>query len=110
MVKGKKSNSKRIYILGAGGSIGHSQGSFPSITHFFTSAMKLGHKGDEEFVKIGEYVEEALGLNIISKPFVNIEDLCTHIEIEIERKSSPKLLEIRQNLLRLIQDILVGLG
>jgi len=110
MIEGSRINSKRIYILGAGSSIGHSQGLFPSITHFFTSALKLGYKKDKEFVKIGEYVQEALGLNIISKPFVNIEDLFTHIEIELERESSPKLLEIRQNLFRFIQNVLVELG
>lgn len=103
--------SKRIFILGAGSSIGHSKGLFPSITGFFASAKKLGIDLNAEYGEIVEYTKSAFGRDILDDAdhFIDIEDLFTSIEIELERKSSPKFVEIRQGLLRLIQRVLLGL-
>jgi hypothetical protein len=102
--------SKRIYILGAGSSIGHSKGLFPSITGFFSSAKKLGLSFQSQFNLISNYAEKVIGQNILSgKDRTDIEALFTHIEIEIERKPSSDLLAIRQQLLKLIQEVLIGL-
>ena len=102
---------KRIYILGAGSSIGHSKRLFPSITGFFEAAKKLGLGSQKEFNLVEEYAEKVLGKPLLrGKSQIDIESLFTHIEIEIERKQSPDLLAIRQQLLKLIQGVLIGLG
>jgi hypothetical protein len=106
-------NHKRIYILGAGSSIGHSRGIFPSITKFFDMAKQLRLNSRGRFNKLENYVQNIMGKSIFDRRTkINIEDLFTHIEIEIERKSSWELsswelLEIRQQLFEIIQDVLL---
>ena len=101
--------SKRVFILVAGSSIGHSNNEFPSITGFFQSANRLGYHQQEEFHEIEKFVKNSWGRNILAKQRpINIEDLYTHIEIEIERKSSPEFLNVRQQLLKLIQSVLIN--
>lgn len=102
-------SNKRIYILGAGSSIGHSRGLFPSIRDFFVKARGIGVKVDEDYKKIVTYVDTVFGRNIL-KEKVDIEDLFTHIEIELERSQSAHILEIRQELLRLVQTVFVRLA
>ncbi len=102
--------NKRIYILGAGSSIGHSRGTFPSITKFFVTAKQLMLNSQGKFNKLANYVQNIFDKSIFDKRTrINIEDLFTHIEIEIERKSSWELLEIRQQLFEIIQGVLVDL-
>ncbi len=99
---------KRIFILGAGSSIGHSEGLFPSINDFLRKAeLKFG--SDSEFKNVLDYAQKVTGKSL-TRGSINIEDFFTQIEIEIERSPSPKLLAIRSELLRLIQDILLKLG
>ena len=97
-------DNKRVYVLGAGSSIGHSKRAFPSITTFFSSARNFRLFSNEKFAGLASYAQEVLGLDVKHK--INIEDLFTHIEIELERTSSSRLLEIRQNLFDLIQSVL----
>jgi len=58
---------KRIYLLGSGSSIGHSNGLFPSIVGFFSIANELGFYGDENTRRIDYYVRKLFGKNIFSK-------------------------------------------
>ena len=76
-----------------------------------TVAKKLGLYGDESTKKIHEFAWNLLGRNIFSsRSKIDIEALFTLIEIEIERNPAPELLLIRQELLKLIQAILMGLS
>lgn len=101
---------KKIFLLGSGSSIGHSKGSFPSILGFFSVANQLGLYGGEDTKRIHSYVFKLFGRNIFSKQSkIDIEELFTLIEIEIERNPSPELLAIRSDLLTLIQEILIRL-
>lgn len=101
---------KKIFLLGSGSSIGHSKGVFPSILGFFSSAHALGLYGNEATKKIHNYARNLMGRNIFSsRSKIDIEALFTLIEIEIERNPSPKLLLIRLELLKLIQEILICL-
>jgi hypothetical protein len=101
---------KRIFILGSGSSIGHSNGLFPSILGFFSSAYKLGYHRTESFRKVELFARQILGKNIFtSKSTLDIEAFFTLIEIEIERNPSPDLLYIRNELLLLIQRVLLEL-
>jgi len=102
--------SKRIFILGAGSSIGHSKGIFPSITGFFSAATKLGLSSKNEFLIVAEYAKDILGRDIFSsKDKTDIEALFTNIEIDVEKKPSLELMMVRQQLLKLIQSVLIGL-
>ncbi len=103
-------NSKRVYILGAGSSISHSNGQFPKINEFFSVANEKGLFDIYDFSQIIEYVKTAIGKNIkIRKSNIDIEDLLTHIEIEIERSALPKLLSIRQEILTFIRKLFIQL-
>ncbi|MCK4815279.1 hypothetical protein KA005_05880 [bacterium] len=104
-------DSKRIYILGAGSSIGHSKGIFPSITGFFKAAKRLEIGSRKEFRQVLDYAKEATGRNLASEGSnFDIEAFFTHIEIELERNPSPVLLAIREQLLKLIQNVFLGLS
>lgn len=98
---------KRVFILGAGSSIAISGGKFPSINDFFVSAKSLGLTKNPEFEEIKNYLHKSLGIK--SPGMLNIEDLFTHIEIELERYNSPEITKIRLQLLKLIREVLIGL-
>lgn len=103
-------DSKRIYILGAGSSKGHSKGIFPSINQFFTKAKELGADLKSDFKLVVDYIKKISDRNILTgRDSIDIESLFTNIEIDIERSASPDLLKIRQQLLRLIQVVLIQL-
>lgn len=95
---------KRLYVLGAGSSIGHTKGIFPSVTGFFPLARNLKLFSTSEFSELVSYVEEVFGLAVKNK--INIEDLFTQIEIDLEKTSASRLLEIRDKLFDLIQHVL----
>lgn len=104
-------NSKRIFVLGAGSSIGHSNGLFPSILNFFASAKKLQLHKTDGYSQIADYAQRIIGKNIsTSGQNIDIEAFLTHIEIEIERSPSPELLSIRQEILSFIRKLLIGLS
>ena len=99
--------------MGAGASIGHSKAIFPSIRTFFRKAHDLGLnsgliRDDAGFRAIDLYAQRARGWSI-SLEEVDIEALFTHLEIDIESNSSPKLLSVRQALISLIQEVLIHL-
>lgn len=102
-------DKKRIFVLGAGSSISHSQGLFPSINDFFLRAIDhaIGDKSDLR--ELDKYIRIAFGKNI-ARDKVNIEDVLTRVDIEIEQKPSPDLLMLRERLIKLIQTLLIELG
>jgi len=104
-------STKRVYILGAGSSIGHSKGIFPSLAEFFTTAEKQGLVKNSEFDKVLKFAKKVTGKDLLSKKSkaIDVEALFTHIEIELERSSSSELLSIREQLHKLIQSVLLSL-
>ena len=97
-------------MLGAGSSIGHSAGVFPSIEGFFSKAKEMNLQSGENFKLLADYTLKILGRNIfVSRDNTDIESLFTYIEIELERNPSPDLIKVRLHLLRLIQDVLISL-
>jgi hypothetical protein len=119
-MKGEDMSYKRIYILGAGSSIGHSSGSssgqsdemlFPTISEYFDKAQKIGLYKNNDFEKLDSYIKEYFGKNIKSNNSkIDIETILTHIEIEIEKNSSPEYLSIRQEVLTFITKLLIKLS
>ena len=103
-------NHKRIFILGAGSSIGNSKGLFPSVYQFFTTARELKLWSSEKYRNLNEYGRSIYGKNIFaSNVKTDIEDFFTFIEIEIEKNPSHELFKIRQQLLDIIQQVLTKL-
>jgi hypothetical protein len=98
---------KRVFVLGAGSSIGHSNGIFPSVKDFFRVAKQHKIINTEEFENLITYISESMGVDVISESRnIDIEKLATMIEIEIERNPSAKMLGVRENLLNLIEKVL----
>jgi len=99
--------AKTIYILGAGSSIGHSNNVFPSINQFFCKAKERGFYNNNCFYQLYKYVCRYFGEDIkTSEAFVNIEDVLSNIEIDIERNFSPELLLTKKETLNLIRKLL----
>jgi len=104
---------KRLFILGAGASIAHTKGLFPSITDFFTKAneLEIFSKEKHEFKELANYIQEFFGQNIFKKRIkINIETIFTHLEIQLERSSGGNLIGIREQLLNLIRLVLIELA
>ena len=108
---------KRIWILGAGASIGHSKGEYPSINGFFSKGRELGITSTDEgttkkgYGEVGDYIDEIFGKNILDKSQpINIEEVLTYLEIDIEKLKTLKLINMRQQLLELVKDVLDGLS
>lgn len=102
---------KRVFLLGSGSSIGHSLGLFPSINQFFSKSKFLNIDLDGNYSHLIKYVLDTFGRDIRTSAIpIDIEDLLTNLEIELERNSSPTLTATRDELLRLIQQTLIKLG
>lgn len=103
--------SKKIYILGAGASKGHTNGDFPTIYEFFKVANKLniltvnGKKLKIEYKDLGEYISENFNLNIL-KQDINIEEVMTNLEIDIEKSDSYELIILRNKIISIIRNTL----
>ncbi len=108
--------SKTIFILGAGASIAHSQGSFPSYNEFFLKARNLNLINEEgsgkvlkKYESLREYVQKIMKKDILSiseKNTIDIERLMTYIDIEIENADEPEPYKIlRKTLLELIIEL-----
>ncbi len=102
---------KRVFIFGAGSSISHSNGKFPDINSFFKVMRQLGIDKLKEFENLREYIKQVRGIDIRIEEEVNIEEIFTYLEIEmqIEKAYSPELQILRRDLLLLIQELLTKL-
>lgn len=99
----------KVYVLGSGSSIGHSNGLFPSIGKFFSCGSDFGVLQDDKYSGLRSYVKELIGQDIFrTQKDIDIEALMTHIEIDLERKNSPDLLKLRRDLLDLIRSVLIA--
>ena len=104
-------DGKRVYILGAGASKGHSKKSqvlFPLISDFFDRARELEVIDKADLNALTGFAEHVLG----ESRRIDIEALLTHMQIEIDRYPNPKedLLLLRQRLLDMIKLVLIRLA
>jgi len=105
--------SKRVWILGAGASISHSQGEFPGIDSFFAYAKKFGitmgsHRTVRaEYAKLASYVEAVFGKRItVIRDGIDIEQLLTFLEIDIQSYDDAETKVLHRRVLRLIFDVI----
>ena len=104
-------SDKRVFILGAGSSKGHSKGVFPGITEFFAKAKtRLQFDLREEFKPIERYARKTFGWHVWQDESCDIEALFTHLEIELDQRRSSELLSVREQLLKFIHEVLLNLA
>jgi len=96
----------RVYILGAGSSIGHSNGLFPSIFDFFKATKKLRIDLSTDFVNLLEYATKLYDKEVFT---ANIEDLHTNVEIDLLKSYTHYLLLVKKQLIDLIKKVLINL-
>lgn len=105
--------SKTVFILGAGASISHSQGNFPSYNEFFSKAKTLNlinDKNSGEVLKkykgLRKYILNIMKTDISSeKNTLDIERLMTFIDIEIENTNNQEVYQIYKK--RLLEIIII---
>ncbi|MCJ7635962.1 MAG: hypothetical protein MUO21_00565 [Nitrososphaeraceae archaeon] len=101
--------SKTVFILGAGASISHSKGKFPSYNDFFTKARTLNLINDKILndIDLLDYIYRIMKVNILSdKSQVDIEKLMTFMDIEIENTSNRESYKIQLFKERLLEIII----
>lgn len=103
--------SKIVFILGAGASISHGKGNFPSYNDFFSKARTLNLINDKNS---GEALDKYKGLRnyilnvmktdiLIEKSTVDIERLMTFMDIEIENTDNRESYQLyKKRLLEII--------
>ena len=101
---------KKLYVLGAGASIGHSKGVFPTIYDFFNKAKELNYISKSvktikpQFKQLQEYILSLFNKNIMHKRSkIDLEELLTYLEIDIDRTNDPLLFGLRKCIFDLIK-------
>ncbi|PKA06459.1 hypothetical protein [Leptospira harrisiae] len=99
--------NKKTFILGAGSSISASKGKLPSIQNFFEKLKELGLSKSENLDRIKYYVESNLGKSIDKKQDkLDIENLLTLLQIDVEKSNRPEFIQIRDDLINLISTVI----
>ena len=102
--------SKTVFILGAGASYSHSNKEFPLINDIFKTAKELGLLsiiGENEFntlyQDIRDYIKKKFGKDIFdSRQKMDIEEILTILEIDIEKIKNNKLQIIKDQIISII--------
>lgn len=104
----------KVYVLGAGASIGHSGGALPSIRTIFQRSVELNlltperAQTGERFAGLVQYVRDSFAKDITSpNEEIDVEDLLTNLDIDIERTQAASLLAAREEALFLIRQTLM---
>lgn len=108
----------RLWVLGAGASIDHTDGVFPSITQFFKAAKEneiitktsTGRKVRPEYEPVYQYVKRVFGKSVLNTShYIDIERLLTHLEIESQAHKSLQVAAIQEAIQDLVADVLLAL-
>ena len=101
----------KVFIIGAGASKGHTNGDFPVINEFFKIANRLnivsfnGGKIKPEYEDLEKYIRKNFNLNILKRD-INIEEIMTNLEIDIEKSDSYELIILRSKIINIIRETL----
>jgi hypothetical protein len=103
--------SKTVFILGAGASHSHSNKEFPLINDIFKVAKQLNvtsyildfNKLNPDYECVEEYIREKFNKSIFNiNQKLNIEDILTNLEIDIEKTKSNNLQIVRDRIITII--------
>jgi hypothetical protein len=115
----REARTKRVFILGAGSAKSHTGGVFPGIDEFFVCAKELGITVDlspslsarKHYEGLQQFVQQHFGYSVVrAKGSLNIEDVLTHVEIELQRNPSGPLVTVNEQLKELIREVLLMLS
>jgi len=103
--------SKTVFILGAGASHSHSNKEFPLVNDIFKVAKKLSvttriksiNTLSLDYECVEKYINKKFGKSILdSRQKIDIEDILTNLEIDIEKIRTNKLQIIRNQIIKMI--------
>ncbi len=103
--------SKTVFILGAGASYSHSNKEFPLINDIFKASKKLSvttHKNksdtlNSDYECVEKYIKENYNKSILDlRQALDIEDILTNLEIDIEKTKSNDLQIVRDRIITII--------
>jgi hypothetical protein len=103
----------RVFILGAGASIGHTAGAFPSINTIFKKAVELNILNEarlqlnEKYSRLSKYTEATFDKNVLTTDELNFEEVLTSIDIDLENNQDPEIIAVRAEALDLIRHTLM---
>ena len=109
----------RVWILGAGATIGHAAGAFPGIADFFSVAKTLRitaeHKDSNtskpQYALVGEFLRQHFGESFLSqRSKIDVEQVLTYLDIYLERNKDPQILDVEAKIKSLIRDVLISAG
>src|SRR5256885_899493 len=98
---------RRIFILGAGASKSHTNNRFPGIGELFLRARELNitqrhgseSRVNDEYRSLEAYIVEHFGVSIAkSTKQINVEEILSYIEIELQRARTAGLIAIDEQL------------
>lgn len=107
---------KRVFILGAGSSIGHLKGEYPGISNIFAFAKRLLITVDslsarspvERYQRLYEFIRENFGQSILDQSAaIDIEELLTFVETTLERQEDGDLLQVNKLIKEIIRAVLI---
>jgi len=102
---------KKIFVLGAGASISHSEGEFPDVESFFVKT-KLNGLQQDKYQAIRDHIKNAFGVDIYARkpsPRVNMRQYLHSLSWILKTPKTSKFVTIRDNLLEFIQETLSNL-
>jgi len=103
----------KIFILGAGASISHSNRSFPSISDFISKAQELDILGDflDRNKYLLEYIEKYFNFNSrLWFEKIDIEQMMTYLEIDLSKGSNKYDQILMSDIKELLRTVLIKLS
>jgi NAD-dependent SIR2 family protein deacetylase len=103
---------KRVFVLGAGASISHSNKTSPDVEGFFVKNKLNTPPQQARYKAIHDHIENTFHVDIFSErpaPKINIETIFTQLELDIENSQTPSFLTAKKELLGFIQEALSNL-
>jgi hypothetical protein len=97
---------KRVWLIGAGASISHSRGVFPTLEGIPAAAAKYGvlKTPGEGYAELLRYVSARFRVDLRRGPKVDLERVLTTLDIDIEVRPEAWLLHAREQLLLFLRD------
>ncbi len=97
---------KRVWLIGAGASISHSGGVFPTLEGLPAAAAEQGvfKATDESYDELLRYARTRFRVDLRRGPKLDLERVLTTLDIDIEVRAEAWLLRAREQLLTFLRD------
>lgn len=97
---------KRVWLVGAGASISHSRGVFPTLEGLPAAAAKRGvlKAPGQSYDELLRYTRARFRVDLAQGPKVDLERVLTTLDVDIEVRAEASLLRAREQLLTYLRD------